>query len=456
MIRAVDQIRRTDLGARPIPPFAALGPAALPPYYEETLPNGLRVLLVHLPTAPTVHAQLMVPFAGTDPRHGAGAALLARTLFAGTSRRTRLEIDNETALLGGHLAAAVNPERLGIGAMASAAGLFTLLDVIIDAVTDALYPDDEVVQERDQLIEHVDQLRADPEVFAGEALQRHLYGDHPVTRAMPDPAIVATLDPTEIRDLHQALMTPLGSSLVLVGDFDLDQAFAEVEDAAAWWTSPAIAERMQPVPPVTGGDLQVVNFPGAVQSHLLLAAPAVPYTDPRFAALALATAALGGDISSRLSQVIRERKGYCYRIRSALEFMQHMAGMSATMTVSMNTATAKTAAAWSALRAELDRFVAESPEGDELDRVRRHALGSQLTAICSEQHLADTFSGLLNVGLSFDWFATERELLTAVTAEEIAAVACEFFRPARFTGVIVGDAATLAGELSGVDGVRMP
>jgi predicted Zn-dependent peptidase len=210
------------------------------------------------------------------------------------------------------------------------------------------------------------------------------------------------------------------------------------------------------VPPVTGGDLQVVHLPGTVQSHLRLAARAVSHIDPRFAALSLATLALGGNFSARLFQVIREQKGYCYSARSGLDISQHSDGMSATVTVSMNTATDTTAAAWFALRDELARLVTEPPQGVELDRIRSYALGSQLTATRSQQQLADRLTGLLNAGLSIGWLTTERELLTAVTADDIAAVTEDFFNPAKFTGVILGDADALDATLSGVDGVRMP
>jgi predicted Zn-dependent peptidase len=455
MTRTVDQIRRTYLGARPIPPFDAAGPATTPPFIETELPNGLRVLLVQRATAPTVHARVVIPFAGTDPRHAARAAVLTHTLFAGTSRRTRLAIDTEIALLGGGLTAAVTPERLGIAGMSPASGLTALLDVIVDALTDATYPDDEVIQERDLIVQQITQDRANPGVIAREALQRHLYGNHPVTRELPDWADVATIIPAEIRALHHAAVVPRGAVLLLVGDLDPDRALTEVERATCGWTSPAIAEQLPPVPTVTGGDLQVVHLPGAVQSHLRLSAPAVSYTDPRFAALSMATLALGGSFSSRLVEVIREQKGYCYSASSAVEVIQHSAGMSATVNVSLNTATETTADALVALRDELERLVTQPPEGAELDRIRRYAIGSQLTATRSQKHLADRLNGLVNAGLSVDWIITERELLNAVTADDVAAATRDFFT-AQFTGVIVGDADALDASLSGVDGVRMP
>lgn len=454
--RTLDQIRRTEQGPRLIPPFKAPGPATTPPNFDTELPNGLRVLLVQRSSTPTVYARVVIPFADTDPRHAARAHLLARSLFSGTSCRTRLETDTEIALLGGGLDAAVTPERLGIGAMAPASGLPRVLDVIVDAITDATYPDSEILHERDLIPQEVAQARANPDVVAAEALLRHLYGDHPVTRELPDPAVAATLNPEEIRELHGAAMTPRGAALLLVGDFDLDQAVNDVEHITAGWTSAATAQQLPPIPTLSGGELRVVNLPRALQSHLRLAAPAVSYTDPRFPALSLATLAFGGSFSSRLVAVVREQKGYCYAASSTLNVHQHSAGLTTTLNVSMNTATNNTAAVWRTLCDELERFVADPPAGAELEQIRSHAIGSQLTAFRSQRHLAEALNGLVNAGLSMNWFATERERLTAVTADEIAAVAQNFFRPEQFTGVIVGDADALTAPLSGVDSVRMP
>jgi len=398
----------------------------------------------------------MVPFAGANPRHAARAAVLAQTLFAGTSVSTRNRIDTKIALLGGTLRATVSPERLGIVAMSSAKGLSTLLDVVVDSLTDASYPDDEVDRERELLVQQVSQAQANPDVAARAALQRHLYGDHPVARELPDPTMVATIDPAEIRGLHHTAVSPRGAALLLVGDFDLDTTLAQVQRATAAWTSCDTAHQLPSVPAVTAAALQVVNLPGAAQSHLRLAAPAVSYTDPRAAALSLAVTALGGIFSSRLVAVIREQQGYCYRVRTTREVTVHSAGVTTRLNLSMDTATDNTAAALVALRNELARFVAKPPGQGELDRARSYLLGSQLTAGRSQQHLADQLNELISIGLSPSWITQEHELLHTVTVDEIAAVAGEFLNPKRFTGVLLGDADTLAEPLSGVGSMRMP
>jgi zinc protease len=182
-----------------------------------------------------------------------------------------------------------------------------------------------------------------------------------------------------------------------------------------------------------------VPRPGAVQSQLRLSAQAVPRTDSRYAALQLANLAYGGFFSSRLVENIREDKGYTYHARSSLEFTPS----GATLLVDADTASDVTAPALLEMRYELGRIGAVPPNETEVDTVRRYAIGSLLIATASQTGLASQLAGLASLGLNADWLVEHPARLAAVTSEEIAEAALEFFAPTRFTGVVVGDAAQL-------------
>jgi zinc protease len=456
MTRTLTEIRSSDLGPRPIPAVDGLAAAVSPPYIDTMLSTGLRVLLVRHPSAPTVQLTLGIPFADQDPRHAARSAMLVNTVLTGTSRRDRLAIESEFARIGGIVTAASTPERLAIGGAALSSGLATLLDVVADCVTSAAYRESEVAVERDRLAQTLMLKGVDPDILAGEALQQRCYGDHPIARMIADPSHVATVTSEELRVLHTAVVVPKGSTLVLVGDLDLDDTLREVERAFARWTSEASAPLLPSVPEVVGGDLLLRDLPGAVQSHIRLCAQAVPRDDPRFPALSLATLALGGGITGRLAEVVRQRMGLCYRIVSELQFNYSENGEQGTITVALNTATATGAQALRTVRAELARFCNEPPDEVELDRIRRYAMGGQLIATMSQLGLAKVLVSVVTSGLSVPRLVIERELMATVTVKDVAAVAEEFFDPARFAGVILGNAEELGASFTDEDGVRLP
>jgi zinc protease len=451
MSRTAEQIGRTELGPRPVPPLGEQRVATDLSSVDTVLPNGLRVIVVHQPAVPMVELRLRIPFAGTDPMHAARAEVLTATILTGTDRRDRVAVDTDLALVGADLDAGVDPERLSVSGNALASGFETLMDVLADALTGAVYRDDEVHRERDRLVERITVARSQPGTIAREALQKHRYGDHPYTREMPEAGDVARVTPEEVRALHRAAVLPRGAVLVIVGDLDLDRTVAQVESATAAWASDASAVVLPELPAVAGGDLLLVHRPGAVQSQLRMSAQAITRTDPRYPALQLTNLAYGGFFSSRLVENIREGKGYTYYARSALEFTPG----GATLLLETDTANAVTAAALLEIRYELGRLGLVPPTESEVDTVRRYAIGSLLIGTASQSGLASQLAALAPLGLGMDWLVGHPARLTAVTAEQVAEAALEFFAPAHFTGVIVGDAEQL-GALRALGGVLMP
>ena len=446
--RSAAEIGRTQLGPRPLPPLGPQRTSRAPTQLDTVLDNGLRVVAVRRAGVPLVELRLRVPLAGTHRTHAARAELLATTLLAGSVRRSRSDVDIDLARVGGDLGASVDPERLAISGAALSDGLDVLLDVLADAVTAAVHRTAEVRTEKDRLVAHLTMARSQPRTIARLALQRRRYGDHPVTRELPESADVADVSPAAIRSLHRRALVPRGSLLVLVGDLDPDRAVDAVAAALAGWRSDRTAAALPPLPLLRGGDVQLVHRAGAVQSQLRLSAQAIPRTDPRYPALQLANLAFGGYFSARLPENIREDKGYTYGAHSYLEFNPH----GATVVVDTDTATAVTAAALHEIRYELGRLVISPPEDDELESARRYAVGSLSISMASQSGLASNLAAVAAVGLDLEWLHAHPARLAAVTRAEVAAVAAEFFAPTAFTGVVVGDAGVLAGPLGALGG----
>ncbi|MET0134832.1 MAG: pitrilysin family protein [Kibdelosporangium sp.] len=437
--RTAEEIGRTERGPRPLPPLGEQRAATGLSTSDTLLSNGLRVIVVRQASVPMVELRLRIPFAGTDLMHAARAEVLASTLLTGTARRDRVQVDTELALVGGELDASVDPEHLSVGGNALSSGLDTLLEVLADALTSASYGDDEVRREQERLVERIAMAKSQPNVIARQALQKHRYGDHPATREMPEAEDVAKVTAPDVRALHQASVLPRGSVLVLVGDVELDSAVAQLESSLAAWSSADTAVALPDLPAVEGGDLLFVPRAGAVQSQLRLTAEAILRTDPRYPALQLANLAFGGFFSSRLVENVREDKGYTYHARSHLEFSPS----GATLLIDTDTASDVTASALMEIRYELAKICLTPPSESEVDTVRQYAIGQLLTATASQGGLASQLVALASQGLGVDWLVEHPGRLQAVTAEEIAAAALDFFAPSRWTGVIVGDPAQL-------------
>ena len=355
-------------------------------------------------------------------------------------------------LSGAELGCSVDPERLVVGGSVLVEGLPTLLDVLADVLSGATHPDDELAGERDRLLDRLEVARSQPSVLAREAVLRRSLGDHPSAHEVPDPAEVAQVRAEDVRALHAAAVVPRGSLLVLVGDVEPAAVLDEVEAATADWNSDATARTLAPWPTITPGPTLLVDRPGAVQSQIRLVAQG------GFTAGAGVRGGTAGQprvrwllLLSRLMENVREDKGYTYSCSSGLDASQ--AGQ--VLTVEMDTSRETTAAALMETGYELTRAVLVPPSDDEIDAARQYAIGALVISLATQSGLAGTLARLLPLGLAPDWVVTHPTRLAATTNDEVRATAARIFGPARFTGIVQGDAATLRDTLAALGGVQL-
>lgn len=454
--RSAEEIGRTERGPRELPPLGRTTPVPLPEVVTATLPNGLTVIAAHRPGVPLVETVLRIPAASpadtADAGWTAGMELVAETMLTGTASRDRVGIDDDLAAVGAELGVGVDPEWLQIGGSALATGLPVVLDVLADVLTGATHPDDEVVRERSRLAERIAVARAQPRTVAREALMRKRFGDHPIVAEMPTAAAVAEVTPERVRELHAGTVVPGGARLVLVGDIDPDAAIAEVTTRLGGWSGEHPARRLSPPPAPVAGDLELVHRPGSVQSQIRLTAPGLDRTDERYTAFQLANLVFGGYFSSRWMENVREDKGYTYGAHSGQEFVPG----GAVLGLDVDVASDVTAAALLETRYELGRMVVVPPTEQEIESARRYAIGSLLISLDSQSALAGTLSALDAVGLGVEWLRDRPQRLEAVTVDEVAEAAAQLFAPARFTGVVVGDAEAIGSRLAALGGVSLP
>jgi predicted Zn-dependent peptidase len=328
----------------------------------------------------------------------------------------------------------------------------TVLEVLADVLTGATHPDAEVLRERTRLIERISVARAQPRTIAREALQRKRFGTHPIARELPTGAAVAAVEPADVRALQEAGLVPGGAILTVVGDLDTAEALALVERYLGGWTATHPAHELPPPPVPAASNLELVHRPGSVQSQLRLSAPALRRLDDRYAALQLANLVFGGYFSSRWMENIREDKGYTYGAHSGTEFVPG----GALLSVETDVASDVTAAALLETRYELGRMTAVPPTPDEIDAARRYAVGSLLISLDSQGGYASTVASLAADGVPVQWLRDHPARLEAVTVDEVAAAAREFFAPSAFTGVIVGDADVVGSGLRALGQVDLP
>jgi zinc protease len=206
-----------------------------------------------------------------------------------------------------------------------------------------------------------------------------------------------------------------------------------------------------PVSELQFPDIALVDRPGAVQSNIRLGGPAPGRTAPDLAAARLASMIFGGYFSSRLVENIRERRGYTYSPRSAVD---HQAAASSFL-VEADVATEVTGPALLETWYELGRMALTAVTEAELDAARRYVLGNMALSTATHAGLASTLSALVGSGLPVDWLAEHQRALAAVTVEDVQEASRRYLSVSALTAVVVGDAERVAEPLRALAAVRV-
>ncbi|MCW2583845.1 MAG: putative Zn-dependent peptidase [Klenkia sp.] len=430
-----------------VPPLGDPRPQPVPAMHLSTLPSGLRLAVVPRPGVPLVELRLRIPFAAPSARtaavHAARTSVLTGAVLLGTRSHDQVQIAQLLQAEGAELSVSADPDRLLLGTTMLPAGLPAVLGVLAELLGRPTYPTDQVTAERARVTERIGIARSQPGVVARTALAARRYGQHPYAVQLPEPGLVEQVTPAALRTLHRQRVLPTGSTLVLVGDLDPAAAADAVAAALGDWVGEGAGVEAPPLPAVGPRPLQLVDRPGAVQSNIRLGGPAPGRLDPELPAVRLANMVYGGYFSSRLVENIRERRGYTYSPRSAVDHL----GAGSSFLVDADVATAVTGPALLETTYELGRIALLPVTEAELEGARRYVLGTMALATATHAGLASTLSALIGHDLPPEWLADHQAALATVTLDEVSGAARRWLHPAGLTTVVVGDAAQVEDQL---------
>ncbi|MEU8420282.1 pitrilysin family protein [Micromonospora sp. NPDC048835] len=433
---------------RALPPLGPNRKLKVPKQAERTLRNGLTVIAVRRPAVPLVELRLWVPFGRV---HLARGAMLSQTMLSGTESMSSVQIAAELQKVGGGLSAGVDPDRLMLSGAGLVTGLDRMLELLAEVLTGASYPADEVATERDRLVDRIQVAQSQPAHLAREALLKRIYGRHPYATQTPEPDQIRAVRPAALRTLHAERVHPNGAQLVLVGDVQPEKALDAAERALGGWSGAGRVAELPATPPLEPGPLLLVDRPGAVQSSLRIALPAVSRTDADHAPLQLANLIFGGYFSSRWVENIREDKGYTYGPHSVIE--HSVAG--SVFVAAADVATEVTGPALLETTYELGRLASLPPKPEELEQARQYALGTLQLGMSTQAGLAALTSAYAGNGLRLDFLAEYAARLAKASIDDVAQAAARYLAPARAAVVVLGDAERVTPGLAALTAVRV-
>lgn len=306
------------------PPPAPPRPGTFPKPVEETLPNGLRVIVIQRTESPLVSAQLLIKNGGeVDPAELAGLAdMTANLLTKGTQSRDATRIAQEIESLGGSLDSGARWDSSYANVNVMSSKIAQAMEILADVVRRPTFKSEEVERLRQQYLDSITLALGEPGSIARFVAARVVFGDSPYGHPLSGTTESLTrITAADITKLHSRYYRPDNAILVIGGDITPKDGLALGTKYFGDWQAPSTL-----APTVTfamvsegkAGRVVVIDKPDAGQAAVYLARIGINRKDADYFRGIVANSVLSG-YSGRLNQEIRIKRGLSYGAASSLD-----------------------------------------------------------------------------------------------------------------------------------------
>lgn len=397
---------------------------------RTTLPNGLRVVTESVPSVRSVSFGAWVGVGSRDetPRQTGAAHFLEHLLFKGTQSRSAWEITAPIEAVGGELNAFTTKEYTCYYARVLDDDTDLAIETVCDVMLHGRLDSHDIEGERDVILEEIAMNDDDPGDLVHDLYMRTHYGDGPLGRPiLGTQASLEALTPQGIRSFYRRHYVPPRMVVAAAGAVDHDEVVQRVRHAFGNDAPPAdpeiraSARRAHPAP---GRGSRGITHRPSEQAHLVLGLGGIRRTDERRYALGVLNSALGGGMSSRLFQSIREERGLAYSVYS---FVSSFADTGYTG-IYVGCLPDKVREVLEITHDVVNDVAAHGLSDEEMRRGRGQLRGG---AVLGQEDAGSRMSRIAKGELLYDEIPSMDDILAridAVTADDVAALAVELLR----------------------------
>jgi predicted Zn-dependent peptidase len=407
---------------------------------RTVLPNGLIILTERMDHLRSVAMGVWIKSGSRcEPAETNGIShFVEHMLFKGTRSRSAQAIAREMDSIGGNLDAFTGKETICFNVKSLADHVPIALDVLSDLVLNPIFAAPDIERERGVILEEIKIDEDNPDVLVHELFTQSFWKDHPLGwPILGTTSTVTRLDQQELFTYHTDRFHAGNMVISAAGNLEHDHFAESIAARFSNLSSGAVPADL--AAPEATARVVVRNKKSLEQVQICLGVPAPPITDDnRYATLILNTV-LGGGMSSRLFQTIREERGLAYSIYSDLSPYRD----TGTLCVYAGTSSANAIQVVDLILAEFARLKQEPLSEEELTRAKDQVRGNILMGLESSN---SRMANLARQEMYFHQFYTVDEVIARigeVEAAQVQAMAQRLFIPDRI-------AVTLLGRLNGV------
>lgn len=401
---------------------------------KTTLDNGLKIVTEHVDSVKSVAVGIWAKTGSRNETHRmAGVThFLEHMLFKGTESRSSLDIAMSMESVGGYLNAFTSSEYTCYYSRCLNTQLERALDVLSDMVLHPSFPEDEIEKEKKVVIEEMKMYRDSPDDYLFEQFSGHVFKGHPLgnsTLGFED--TVSAFERQDLYDYMEERYQPENLLVSVAGNVDHNRV---VELVSEYFSEVEPKETVDKNPEIPGYQPDKIEFRKPIeQTHLIAGRRGLDYNHEDKYRLLLANTVLGGGMSSRLHQNVREKYGYCYNITSFNQSYQD----TGLYGIYVGTDKDYVKHVRELIENELDKLKQDPIPDKELAEAKAQLKGKLMLSV---ESMSNRMSRLAKSEIYFNRFVTLDELqekIDAVEADQVQDFAQDFFDNEMFSEALL-------------------
>lgn len=425
----------------------------LPQIDSAALPGGAQMLFVPGSEQPWVTVSAWFPIGdGSNPIGREGTVGLAMAVLdRGTSRRSAAEILRELELRGATLSAAAGVDLVSVTLSTPAAHLSNVLPIMTDVLTDAVFPEEEIELERQQLLTSLRQSRSQASSVASQTFFQSIYRGHRYAR-YATPESVSSLTRDDLISFRDRVIHPSRALIVVSGAVDSGRIERMLTDHLSVWGERGASPPLdRSIPDRASPSVTLVDMPGTVQSEIRVGVVLPPAQAEMWASIDVANGVLGLGPAGRLYKRLREGLGFTYGAGSSAVERSDAGYFLASTAVR----TEVTDSAVAEVLGLIDDLASVGPQDQEVELVASAIAGPYSIALETPAAVAGTVAQARFWGRPVSSVAGYPAAIASVSVRDAEEVARRHFAVDTMTIVVAGDASRVESALRDRFGTRL-
>lgn len=417
-------------------------------YKKTVLDNGIRVLSEEMPHTRSASLGIWVENGSRhEERHQGGIShFLEHLFFKGTATRSAARIAEEMDAVGGVLNAFTAKEYTCYYAKVLDEHLPLAVDLLTDIFRHSVFDQDEIERERTVILQEISQAEDTPDDYVHDLFSLDFFSDHPLGRPIcGTAATVLKFHREDFLNFIQERYLPGRVIVAAAGHLSHETLVRDIEKSLGQIRSSDFANRdsdLSKAPTFQSGIFQ--HAKALEQVHLCFGLAAISQCDPRRYAAYLLNTILGGGMSSRLFQEIREKRGRAYSVYSFLSTYRDVGYLGVYAGTSLEWAEEVVGL----IVAEMRKLAGGAMRDEELDRAKSQLVGNMLLGLeSSDSWMSHTAKNEIYFGrpLSIDEIT---QGIRSVSRDDIVELSASVLRPEGMALTLLGDIEKKKLELS--------